>query len=106
MKTLKNIKNHGEVIINFTTTANNWSSQLLVEEDLEMSKADISKIFEDNLTAMLDNGFSNESIYANTGMYIPTEEELKELEEFGEFFHVDKGYVIKGLLLMIGGVCR
>jgi len=52
---------------------------------------------------MLENGFTNEEIFTNTGMYIPTAEELQELEEFNEFFHVDKGYIVNGLLLMIGG---
>ena len=102
MKTLSNIKNTGEKIINFTTTSSNWKYQLLIEEDVELEKADISQIFEDNLTLMLDNGFTNEEIYVNSGMYIPDSEELQELEEFNEFFHIDKGYVIAGLLLNIG----
>lgn len=106
MKTLNDIKNIGEKIINFTTTASNWKHQLLVEEDVELEKADISQIFEENLTAMLENGFTNEEIFTNTGMYIPTAEELQELEEFNEFFHVDKNYIVSGLLLTFGGVHR
>jgi len=106
MKKLQDIKNSGEVIINFTTTSNNWKHQLLVEEDVELEKADISKIFEDNLAKMLENGFTNEEIFANTGMYIPDSEELQELEEFNEFFHIDKGYIVNGLLLTFGGVHR
>jgi len=104
MKTLKDIKHINEVIINFTTTTGYNKYQLLVEEDedLDLEKMDISKIFENNLTAMLDNGFSNEEIYFNTGMYIPSSEELEELEKLEEFFHIDKGYIINGLLLTIG----
>ena len=106
MKKLQDILNIGEVIINFTTTTSYCKYQLLVEQDTDLSKADISQIFEENLTAMLENGFTNEEIYVNSGMYIPTAEELQELEEFNEFFHVDKNYIVNGLLLMIGGVHR
>ncbi|HOD89928.1 MAG TPA: hypothetical protein PKK56_02525 [archaeon] len=102
MKTLKDIKHINEVIINFTTTTGYNKYQLLVEEDVELEKADIFKIFENNLTLQLDNGFSNEEIYFNTGMYIPSSEELEELEKLEEFFHIDKGYIINGLLLTIG----
>jgi len=104
MKTLKDIKRINEIIINFTTTTGYNKYQLLVEEDedLDLEKMDISKIFENNLTLQLDNGFSNEEIYFNTGMYIPTSEELEELEKLEEFFHIDKGYIINGLLLTIG----
>lgn len=104
MKILNDILNPNEVVINFTTTSSNWKHQLLVEEELDLSKADISQIFESNLTLMLDNGFSEEEIFTNTGMYIPGSEELQELEEFNEFFHVDKGYIVSGLLLTFGGV--
>ena len=99
MKTLQDIKNTGEVIVNFTTTSNNCKYQLLVEGGLDLSRADIIKIFEHNLAKMLDNGFTNEEIHANTGMYIPEDGELEELKEFGEFFHIDKGYIVNGLLL-------
>ena len=104
MKKLNDILNTGEIIINFTTTANNCKYQLLVEEDEDLSKADILQIFEDNLAAMLDNKFSNEEILANTGMYIPEDGEMEELEEFGEFFYVDKGYIVNGLLLNFGSI--
>ena len=106
MKTLSDIKNTGEVVINFTTTSSYCKFQLLVEEDVELEKVDFLKILEDNLTLMLDNGFSDEEIFTNTGMYIPTAEELQELEEFNEFFHVDKNYIVSGLLLTFGGVHR
>ena len=106
MKKLQDILNIGEVIINFTTTTSYCKYQLLVEQDTDLSKADISQIFEDNLTLMLDNGFSDSEIYASTGMYIPEDGELEELEEFNEFFHVDKNYIVSGLLLTFGGVHR
>ncbi len=102
MKKLQDIKSHEERIVKFTTTGNDCKYQLLVEKELDLSKADISQIFEDNLTLMLDNGFSDSEIYASTGMYIPDSEELQELEEFNEFFHIDKNYIISGLLLTIG----
>lgn len=106
MKTLQDILNYGEKIIDFATTGSYCKHQLLVEEELDLSKADISKIFEENLTAMLENGFSNEEIYSNTGMYIPEDGELEELEEFNELIHVDKGYIVNGLLTSIGCIHR
>lgn len=102
MKKLQDIKSHEEKIISFTTTGSYHEFHVLVEEDIDLEKADISQIFEDNLAKMLDNGFSSEEIYANTGMYIPDSEELQELEEFNEFFHIDKNYIINGLLLTFG----
>lgn len=104
MKTLSDIKNIGEKIISFTITGSYHKFRLLVDEELDLSKADIIQIFEENLAKMLDNGFTNEEIYVNSGMYIPYSEELQELEEFNEFFHVDKGYIVGGLLLTFGGV--
>ena len=105
MKKLQDIKSK-ERIVKFTTTGSYHEFQLLVEEDIDLEKTDISQIFEENLTLMLDNGFSDEEIFTNTGMYIPTAEELQELEEFNEFFHVDKNYIVSGLLLTFGGVHR
>ena len=102
MKLLKDIKGKEERIISFTTTGRYREFWLLVAEDIDLEKTDISQIFEDNLTLMLDNGFSDEEIFTNSGMYIPDSEELQELEETGEFFHVDKGYIVNGLLLNIG----
>ena len=87
MKKLQDIKNIGEVVVNFTTTGSYCKYQLLVEEDIDLEKTDISQIFESNLTAMLENGFTDSEIYVNSGMYIPDSEELEELEEFDEFFH-------------------
>ena len=106
MKKLQDIKSKEERIVKFTTTGSYHEFNVLVEEELDLSKADISQIFEDNLAKMLDNGFSDSEIYSNTGMYIPDSEELQELEEFNEFFHVDKGYIVNGLLLNIGGVSK
>ena len=105
MKKLQDIKSK-ERILKFTTTGSYHEFQLLVEEDIDLEKTDISQIFEENLTLMLDNGFSDEEIFTNTGMYIPTAEELQELEEFNEFFHVDKNYIVNGLLTSIGGIHR
>ena len=101
MKTLNDIKSREEKIISFTITSSYCEFQLLVEEDINLEKTDILKIFENNLTLMLDNGFSDEEIYANSGMYIPAEE-LQKLEEFNELFQVDKGYIVNGLLLTFG----
>ena len=102
MKTLSDIKSREEKIINFTITSSYCKFQLLVEEDINLEKTDILKIFENNLTLMLDNGFTDSEIYANSGMYIPTAAELQKLEEFNELFQVDKGYIVNGLLLNIG----
>ena len=50
---------------------------------------------------MVDAGFTDEEIRSNSGMYIPTSDELLELEEFDEFTNIDLDYILGGLITSI-----
>lgn len=99
MKTLQDIKKENEAIVTITTTGDYNSHQLIMDEDIHSD--DISQIMEYTLHRMIEEKFSNEEIYSNSGMYIPTPEELEELEEYDEFSHVDLGYILGGLITSI-----
>ena len=99
MKTLENIKRENEVIVTITTTGDYCNRQLIMDEDIHSD--DVCQILEYTLHRMSGAGFSNEEIYSNSGMYIPTDEQLQELEEFDEFIHVDLGYILGGLITSI-----
>ena len=104
MKTLKEIKMENEAIVNFATTQSYSSYELLCDTDLVtvLDKADISSsIIEYTLHRMIESGFSTEDIRYNSNMYIPTDEEMQELEEFDEYVPIDLGYVLGGLITHI-----
>jgi DNA-binding PadR family transcriptional regulator len=65
------------------------------------SLEDISQILEYTLHRMVDAGFTESEIRSNSGMFIPTPEQLQELEEFDEYTNVDLGYILGGLILNI-----
>jgi hypothetical protein len=69
--------------------------------DDDIHSDDCSEIFEYTLHRMIEEGFTPEEIFSNSGMYIPTPEELQELEEFEEYTNVDLGYVLGGLITSI-----
>lgn len=104
MKTLREIKMDNEAIVEFGCTQDYYNGyQLLCDTDLvtDLNKADISGIIEYTLHRMIESGFSAEDINYNSNMYIPTNEEMKELEEYEEFIHVDLGYILGGLITHI-----
>ena len=97
--TLENIKRENESILTMTLTGDYCQYKLLM--DNEIHSDDCSEIFEHTLYRMIEEGFSQEEVRYNSGMYIPTPEELQELEEYDEFTHIDLGYVLGGLILNI-----
>ena len=99
MKTLQDIKKENEVIVTITITGDYNNRKLIMDEDIHGD--DIGEIMEYTLHRMIESEFSNEEIYSNSGMYIPTPEQLEELEEFDEFIHVDLGYILGGLITSI-----
>ena len=96
---LQDIKKENEVIVSITITDDYCNRQLIMDEDIHDN--DVSQILEYTLHRMIEEGFTPEEIYFNSGMYIPTPEELQELEEFDEFIHVDLGYILGGLITSI-----
>ena len=104
MKTLRDIKMNNEAIVTFGCTQDYYNGyQLLCDTDLvpNLDNADISGIIEYTLHRMLESGFSAEDINYNSNMYIPSDEEMQDLEEFEEFTHVDLGYILGGLITHI-----
>lgn len=99
MKTLSNIKKEYENILTMTLTGDYCQYKLLMDNDIHSD--DCSEIFEYTLHRMIEEGFTPEEIFSNSGMYIPTPEELQELEEYDEFTHIDLGYVLGGLIISI-----
>ena len=83
-----------------TLTGDYRQYNLLMDNEIH-SLEDISQILEYTLRRMVDANFSQEEVRYNSGMYIPTPEELQELEEYDEFTHIDLGYVLVGLILNI-----
>ena len=99
MKTLQDIKKENEVIVTITITGDYNNRKLIMDEDIHGD--DIGEIMEYTLHRMVKYGFTEQEIYSNSGMYIPTPEQLEELEEFDEFIHVDLGYILGGLITSI-----
>ena len=100
MKTLENIKRENESIVTISITGDYCQYKLLMDDDIH-SLDDICQIMEYTLHRMVDAGFTDEEIRSNSGFYIPTEEELQELEEFDEFTNVDLSYILGGLITSI-----
>ena len=61
---------------------------------------DISGALEMTLHRILEAGGTENDVYRIMGAKIPTDEELKDLEEFDEFVWIDLGYVLPGLIDM------
>jgi hypothetical protein len=103
MRTLKEIKTENEKIATFTTTEsyNNYSA--LYDADLvsDLEYADFGAILEYTLHRMKEEGFTDDDINYNSNMYIPSDEEWADLEEYEEYHHVDLGYIIGGLIMTI-----
>lgn len=61
---------------------------------------DVSGALENTLHRILDAGGTEEDVCRIMGAKIPTDEELKELEEYDEFSWIDLGYVLPALIDM------
>ena len=99
MNTLENIKKENETIVSISIAGDYCQYNLIMDGDIHSD--DVSQILEYTLHRMVEEGFTPEEIFSNSGMFIPTPEELQELEEFEEYTDVDLGYVLGGLILNI-----
>lgn len=92
-----------ESLVKFATTQSYSTYHLLCDTDLvtDLERADISGIIEYTLHRMIESGFSAEDINRNSNMYIPSDEEMQELEEYEEFIYVDLGYILGGFITHI-----
>lgn len=93
---LKDLLEEGEVIVEYHLCHEYWSRNCITEKGND----DISGALEMTLHRILESGGTEKDVYRIMGSKIPTEEELKELEEFDEFSWIDLGYVLPGLIDM------
>ena len=91
---LKDVLEDGEVIVNYHLHNEYWQRNAITEK----GNADISGALEETLHRILEADGTKDDVLRIMGAKIPTEEELKELEEYNEFSWIDLGYVLPGLI--------
>ena len=93
MDLLKELLQDGEVIATYGLTGSYSSYNCIIEEGSD----DISGALEDTLHRIIESGNEDE-LYSIMGAFIPTEEEMDELEEFNEYISIDLSYILGGLI--------
>ena len=91
---LKDLLEDGEVIVKYHLHNEYWSRNCITEK----GSTDCSGALEMTLHRILEAGGTEKDVYRIMGAKIPTDEELKDLEEFDEFVWIDLGYVLPGLI--------
>ena len=91
---LKDLLEEDEVIVEFHMCHEYWTRNAIIQK----GNTDISGALEMTLHRILEAGVSENDVLRIMGAKIPTEEELKELEEYNEFSWIDLGYVLPGLI--------
>lgn len=84
----------GETIAKFGLTGEYCQREAITE----IGSDDITTALEMTLHRILDVGGTEKDVNRIMGAYIPTEEEVAELEEYNEFIWLDLGYVLPGLI--------
>ena len=91
---LVNLLNTNEIIAKY-----HLHNEYCVREAIMVKgRTDISSCLEETLHRILENGGTEEDVYKIMGAYIPSESELQELDEFGEYLNIDLGYILPGLI--------
>lgn len=91
---LKDLLEKDETIVTFHLCNEYWSRNAITVKGND----DISSALEMTLHRILEAGGTEDDVKRIMGAEIPTEDELKELEEFDEFNWIDLGYVLPGLI--------
>lgn len=91
---LKDLLEENETIVTFHLCNEYWSRNAITVKGSD----DISGALEMTLHRILEAGGTENDVKRIMGAEIPTEDELKELEEFDEFIWIDLGYVLPGLI--------
>ena len=91
---LKDLLEEEEVIIEYHLHNEYWSRNCIAEK----GNTDCSGALEMTLHRILEAGGTEDDVKRIMGAEIPTEDELRELEEFDEFSWIDLGYVLPGLI--------
>lgn len=94
MLRLVDLLKNGETIAKFGLTGEYCQREAITKTDSD----DISAALEMTLHRILDAGGTEKDVHRIMGAYIPTEEEVAELEEYNEFVWLDLGYVLPGLI--------
>lgn len=94
MLELKDLLQEGEVIANYHICSESFVRRSAITTK---GNSDIQGALEDTLRRILENGIS-EDVYRIMGAYVPSETELDELEEVGEYTPLDLGYVLPSLI--------
>lgn len=93
-RNLKGLLNDDEEILHYAFTGDYiWRCCIITK-----GSDDIAEALEDTLHRILDNGGTKDDVCEIMGAIIPSESEMKELEEFEEYVSIDLGYVIPGLI--------
>lgn len=96
MDLLKDLLQDGEIIATYGLTGSYSSYNCIIEEGSD----DISGALEDTLHRIIESGNEDE-LYSIMGAFIPSDEEMDELEEFDEYVSIDLGYILGGLITHI-----
>ena len=94
MVELKDLLEDGEVIVQYHLCNEYWSRNAITRKGSD----DIAGALEMTLHRILESDGTSEDVHRIMGAVIPTEEEMKELEEYDEYISIDLGYVIPGLI--------
>ena len=93
-RNLKGLLNDDEEILHYAFTGHyTWRCCIITK-----GSDDIAGALEDTLHRILDNGGTKDDVCQIMGAIIPSESEMKELEESEEYVSIDLGYVIPGLI--------
>lgn len=91
---LKDLLEDEEVIVQYHLCNEYWLRNAITVKGSD----DISGALEMTLHRILEAGGTENDVKRIMGAKIPTEDELKELEEFDEFSWIDLGYVLPVLI--------
>lgn len=91
---LKDLLEENEALVTFHLCNEYWARNAITVKGSD----DISGALEMTLHRILEAGGTENDVKRIMGAEIPTEDELKELEEFDEFSWIDLGYVLPGLI--------
>ena len=89
-KTLENIKRENEEVVKTAMCGSYCYYKLLMDKNIH-KKDDIAEIMEYTLHRMINSNFTPEEILSNTLMFIPTNEQRRDI---AHFTNISNGYII------------
>lgn len=92
---LQNLLQKNEIIITYHITADGWFSRNAIARK---GSSDVAGALEETLHRILEAGGTEEDVKRIMGAEIPTDEEIKDLEEYNDYIDIDLGYILPGLI--------